>query len=164
MKNLFTDKFRFEVLNVTNDKILIFSPLKKEVCEELHNELKRYLLFPKVSGKRSDCDAELYRNNFLKFSDIIAIGSTQMETRLANSYIEMIVTKFNEAPRRMYKCFVNKDWKNPQNKLNLPYHDDGGCSWNCLMQKLKNPVYGLIFNIDSNDNVKINHFKLNLND
>lgn len=164
MRNLFPTTPNVTPLNVESNKVLIFSPLTKSMCEELNLELKHYLTFPKQSTKRTIIDDELEKHHGFKFSDIVAIGDTKLETRLANSYIAQETITINDIKRRNYKCFVNKDWRNPTNKMNLPYHDDGGCAWNCLMLKLKNPEYGIIFTISTTNDKMIKKFKLNLDE
>lgn len=158
MKELFPLNPITEILNVDNEakKILLFTPLKKKENEKLSDALRRYMIFPKKSVKRDELDNTLERIHRFGFKDIIAIGDTNIETRSANNYIENIHLKINDLPRRSFKCFVNKDWKNPTNRMNLPYHDDGGCSWNCLMKKLKNPEYGVIFSISEDKLKKFN--------
>ena len=153
MTNLFPVKPIVEELNNVNGKRLVFTPLTKEQCDNLKKELERFQTFPKLSNKRSDLDRELNIKHKITYSGIIAIGSTTLETRLANTYIEnnMFETGDKDKTRikkRNYKCFANTDWQNPTNKMNLPYHEDGGCAWNCLMQKLRHPEYGVIYNID----------------
>jgi hypothetical protein len=153
MKNSYPVTPIIEVLNTQIDKntgakrLLLFTPLKKKEHDSFCNRLTLYLQHHKTSSKRKEMDIELEKQYNFTFGDVVACGNTEMETRQANSYIEATALKINEVWRRNYKCFVNKDWKNPENRLNLPYHDDGGCSWNCLMTKLKNPKYGVLFTI-----------------
>lgn len=158
MKKLFGINPINEVLNVENNKILIFTPLTEEVCNAFNFELQHFLSFPKISNRRKEINSELYESNKIQFTDIVAIGDTKMETRQANGYIENQLVKINDITRRSYKCFVNKDWKEPKNMMNLPYHDDGGCAWNCLMDKLNRPKFGIIYSILLEDK---NFFKLN---
>lgn len=161
MKNLFPTKPTIELLNVQRDKrntadtnYLVFTPISKEEHDNFVDALRHYQMFPKAAPKRIELDATLLKAHKISFENIIAIGTTDMDTRAANGYIESNTLNINGVVRRNYKCFVNKDWKDPQNKMNLPYHDDGGCSWNCLMQKLKHPKYGVIYLIPSNQSYK----------
>jgi hypothetical protein len=164
MKNIYPINPIIEVLNVQQDnkansevKLLLFTPLTKKQHDMFKDKLSLYLTYYKTSPKREELNLELKKHHNFTFADIIAIGDTKLETRLANGYIENIVTKtMNDVVKRNYKCFVNSDWKEPKNKMNLNYHDDGGCSWNCLMQKLKQPEYGVLFTIPIKDASKFN--------
>jgi len=162
MKTMFPAIPTIEVLNTQTDKnttvrkLLLFTPLTEKEHDKFVDALTHYLTFPKLSPKRKDLDAQLEKIHKITFANIVAIGDTQMETRLANGYIEHISSNSNNVIKNNYKCFVNKDWKEPTNKMNLNYHDDGGCSWNCLMQKLKMPKYGIIYSIPIEDKFKFN--------
>lgn len=153
MKAIYPSNPIIEVLNVqeANDKnpevkLLLFTPLTKEQHDGLKIKLSIYLAYHKTSPKKVELNLEFKKHHGFTFADIIAIGDTKMENRQATGYIESIVTKtMTDVVKRNSKCFVNKDWKDPKNKMNLNYHDDGGCSWNCLMQKLKQPKYGILY-------------------
>lgn len=158
MKNLFGTNPVNEVLQVKEGKVLFFTPLTEELCNAFTFELQRFTSFPKTSPRRNELNKELYDAHKILFTDIVAIGDTNMETRQANGYIESNTIKINDIVRRQYKCFVNADWREPKNKMNLPYHDDGGCAWNCLMDKLKRPAFGIIYSIKETD---LKYFKIN---
>jgi hypothetical protein len=162
MKNIYPSKPVIEQLNVQRDektselKLLLFTPLTKEQHDLFEIELTKFLIYPKTSNKRVELNALLYKFHNFTFSDIIGLGDTSIDTRLANTYIESEIVKINDIVKRTCKCFVNKDWRTPKN--NIIYHEDGGCSWNCLMEKLKHPKYGIIFTIRFEDKSK---FKIN---
>lgn len=149
-----------EVLNtqhdkkdLTNSRLLVFTPLTKEEHDKLSNKLIHYQTFPRLSTKRMELNEELKKLFDFTYADIIAIGDTVMEVRLANTYIESNKVHVNTIERNNYKCFVNHDWKE-LSIMNLPHHEDGGCSWNCLMQKLRMPEYGIIYTIANKDKRK----------
>ena len=161
MKDLFPKKPIVELLNNQYDKdgktikkLLLFTPLTNNEHERFSKQLTNYLMFPKNSKKRIEIDIPFQKQYSFSLSNVVALGETDMETRLANSYIEFVDTKINDVAKKSYKCFVNKDWRDPQNKINLSYHDDGGCSWKCLMQKLKMPKYGIVYTIDIDNKFK----------
>jgi hypothetical protein len=126
-------------------EVILFTPLKKEECDLLTVDVRRYIQFPKTNSAKTELDAAFLRVHKFSLSNILSIGDTKLETRLANIYIENTSSKYSDILKRNYKCFVNADWKNPINKVNLPYHEDGGCSWNCLMDKLRRPEFGVIY-------------------
>lgn len=155
MRDLFPTKPIVEVLNNQYDKdtktikkILLFTPLTEDEHDGLSKELTRYLLFPKMSSKRIEIDIPFQKLYAFSLSDIVALGTTDIENRLANTYIEYVDTKINDIAKKAYKCFVYKDWKDPKNRANVSYHDDGGSSWNCLMEKLRMPKFGVIYTIN----------------
>jgi hypothetical protein len=146
----------------SNVRLLLFTPLTKIENDKLQQKLTLYLQYPKNSAKRRELDEQFKSHHKFSLADIIALGDTKMETRQANGFIENVTVKMmNDVVKHSYKCFVNDDWKEPKNRLNLNYHDDGGCSWNCLMQKLKHPEYGVLFTIPIVDEFK---FKINATD
>lgn len=144
MANLFPFKPIIETLSIDKDKKLVFTPLLKEEFDGLKLEHDKWKSYPKLSPKREEMDNELKKKYGITYFDILALGDTIMETRLANQYVEHYIEKYNETEKRNYKCFVNKEWRS-RNAMNLPYHEDGGCSWRCLMQKLKYPTHGVIY-------------------
>ena len=164
MKDLFPTKPIVEVLNTQYDKntktikkILLFTPLTEKEHNVFSKELTKYLLFPKMSNKRIEIDIPFQKLHKFSLSDVVALGSTDIETRLVNTYMEFVNTKINDVPKKAYKCFVYKDWRDPQNRANTPYHEDGGCSWKCMIQKLRMPKYGVIYtiNFDQKSNFNI---------
>lgn len=159
MRDLFPKTPIVEVLNNQYDKdtktikkLLLFTPLTKEQHDRFSEELTRYLLFPKNSNKRIEIDIPFQKIYKFSLSDVVALGATDMETRLANKYMEYITIKVNDVDKKEYKCFINSDWRDP--KSHIHYHDDGGCSWKCLMQKLKMPEYGIIYTINFDNKSK----------
>jgi len=161
MKNIYPSNPVVEQLIIKEDKtnilkIILFTPLTKQQCDEFIITLDKYLVFPKLSNKRIELNNLLYKYHNFTFDDIIGLGDTKLDTRSVNSYIESVPVKLNDTVKKSFKCFVNKDWREP--KFNVVYHEDGGCSWNCLMQKLRNPEYGIVFSIPYTDKSK---FKIN---
>ena len=151
MAQLFPVNPIVEELNSKSDTKLVFTPLIEEEYTNLKKELDRFQTFPKLSPKREELDKELKKKHKIKFSDIVALGDTKLETRLANQYIENNILRCVGVDKRNYKCFVHNDWRQ-LGQMALPNHEDGRCSWNCLMRKLGEPKFGVIYNITSNDN------------
>lgn len=145
-----------EVLNSNDKEILIFTPLKEDEFNKMNNAVKKYLSFNKNSEKRKALDKELYIECKILFANIVAIGDAKIENRLASNYIEYTSEKYDTIIKKNFKCFVNINWKE-RNIMNLPHHEDGGSSWKCLISKLNNPIYGMIYNIATND---AKHFNL----
>lgn len=152
MKNSFPIKPIVELLNVQQDlktkttKLTLFTPLDKKTHEALSQTITYYFTFPKNSKKRDEISQEFIRLHNFNFIDILAIGNSSLETRLANLYIQHIPVIINGIEKKNYKCFVNKNWRTI-GQLNAPLHEDGGCSWNCLMDKLHRPEYGIIYTV-----------------
>ena len=149
MKDLFPNNARVETLKIEGGKILLFTPLTEEEHNNFKFELQRYNTTPKSSGKREELNKELYKIVKFTFDDVIAIGDTKLETRLANQYIDSVIWSTGDIGRdrikkRSFKCFAGNDWKG-SNQMNMPYHEDGGCAWNCLIQSLGSPKYGIIY-------------------
>lgn len=153
MKRLYPKKPIIEILNTETNKkdptkknLILFTPLTEDEFRYLDAAMIRYATFPKGSQKKKELDDLLYKEHSFTFDRIIAAGDTTMDTRQANSLIEHATTKINDIVKNTYKCFVNLNWQIPS-KYNIIFHEDGGCSWNCLMLKLKNPTHGVIFSI-----------------
>lgn len=157
MKNLFPKNAQVIVLKEDNNKVLLFTPLSEVECEILKTEVKHYMQLPNRSDKKNELDDNFYNIFRFKFADILGIGDNKVEPRLANLYIENnSITYFGKekgisVTKRNYKCFVRNDWKTGSTSINAPYHEDGGCSWNCLMQKLKYPKFGVIYGMRIED-------------
>lgn len=152
MKNVFPVNPVVEVLNTKINKetnevsTILFTPLTEEQVDNFTLLIKYFNTFPKNHNKRKDLAIELLTTHHLDFANILAIGDTSISPKLVNGYIESLPIKINEIPKNNYKCFVNKDWKTI-GQMNLPYHEDGGCSWNCLMTKTKHPAFGIIYSV-----------------
>lgn len=144
MANLFPSQPIIETLTIDKGKLLVFTPLTEEEYTALKAEHDKWKAYPKLSPKRDEMDKAFKNKYGVMFYDIIALGDTVMETRLANQYIENTTLRCAGIEKRNYKCFVHSDWRQ-HNCMNLPHHEDGGCSWNCLMEKLKHPEYGVIY-------------------
>jgi hypothetical protein len=151
MKNMYPINAEINILNTTKDKdghrVLIFTPLNEKQHNKFCEQLTLYNTYPRSSPKKLDMNNQLLKLHNFSFTDIVAIGDTKMETRQANNYIENHPININSLSKRNYKCFVNHGWEEGCNAMNLPYHEDGGSSWNCLMEKLKQPKFGIIFSI-----------------
>ena len=146
MKNLFPEKPIRELLNIKEGKGILFTPLTEQEYNNLVEYVRTYSTFPKNSPKRSELNSKLTKYHLISFDDILAIGETTMDTRLANSYIEMNFMDCSGAKKRNYKCFVFPNWRK-NNITNNPMHQDGSCSWNCLMTKLRHPKYGIVYTV-----------------
>lgn len=157
MKELFPMKPIITILNDTGVIATIFTPLSENEYLKLSAEISHINSFPKTSHMRADLNEAFARHHKFILDNIIAIGDTKIENRFANMLIEHTKTKICDTVKSNFKCFVNEDWKKI-GIMNLPFHEDGGSSWNCLMSKLKNPKFGVIFKIPS-ENIKL--FKLN---
>jgi len=145
------------ILNDTGVISTIFTPLSETECNKLSSEITHINSFPKTSPKRQELNDSFYKHHKFILDNIMFIGDTKLENRSANLLIEHTKVKICDVVKSNYKCFVNENWKTI-GCMNLPYHEDGGSSWNCLMTKLRNPQYGVIFKIPSED---ITKFKIN---
>lgn len=146
MKNLFPETPIRELLSIKEGKAILFTPLNEKEYNNLMEYIKAYSTFPKGSNKRKEYNDKLEKYHTITFDDILAIGETTIETRLANSYIEMNFMDCSGVKKRNYKCFVFHNWRK-NNITNNPMHQDGSCSWNCLMTKLRHPKYGIVYTI-----------------
>lgn len=157
MKKLFPVTTPVTILNGNEETSIIFMPLSEKECNKLKDEISYLNTYLKSSKKRAELNSEF--KSLFKFTleDIIAIGDNKIETRLANTLIEHHTIKIQDIVKKNFKCFVNSDWKTI-GTMNLPYHEDGGCSWNCLMEKLRHPEFGVIFKIDTSE---LNFYKIN---
>ena len=164
MTKIFPLRPTIELLNVVHDKnypttkFMVFTPLTENEHDRFNTFLHEYLTYPNHSDKRVRLDVQLYKIFGFCFGDVVALGDTKLEPRLASTWLESNKLRFDKIEKNNYKCFVYKDWKDPQNKMNLPYHESGACSWNCLMVKLKNPKFGVVYNIRDEEKHK---FKIN---
>ena len=153
MKHLFPTNPTVEILKEENSKVTIFVPLEERMCNDLRNEFQTFVSFGKNLEKRAEYNKVFNFYHGFGFNNILALGDTKIETRLANTYIQSNYQRYfghgkEAVNKRNYKCFVNKDWESGETPMGMPYHEDGGCAWNCLMQKLRNPEFGIIFEIE----------------
>lgn len=159
MKNLYPIDKKVTVLNEVTDKeigiVILFSVLTKKQHDNFCSKLTLYNSHKKGSLKRNELDHELNTLYNFTFADIRAIGDTKIDGRTANGYIDNNTININGIAKRNYKCFVN-EWEDGCHAMNQPYHEDGGSSWNCLMQLLRNPEYGVIFTIPITKLTKFN--------
>jgi len=150
MKNLFQSTPSINILKEENSTYTVFTAISKEQYDKLTEILQHFSAFPKHSLKRDELNNKFYNLYHFNLTDIIADGETTPDTRLMNSIIQNVTIKSENIVKRSYKCFVNSDWQKI-GIMGIPFHEDGGCSWNCLMQKLKYPKYGIIYKIDIDD-------------
>lgn len=146
MKKSFPEKPIAELLSIKEEKAILFTPLTEEQQTKLIEYIKAYSLVAKSPNKKQELNDQLRKHHKITFDDILAIGGTSIETRLANSYMEMNFMDCSGVKKRNYKCFVFKNWRK-NNITNNPMHQDGSCSWNCLMTKLHHPKYGVVYTI-----------------
>jgi hypothetical protein len=146
MKKSFPENPIAELLSIKEGKAIIFTPLTEEQQTKLLEYIKAYSLVAKSISKKQELNDQLKKYHKITFDDILAIGGTTIETRLANSYMEMNYMDCSGVKKRNYKCFVFKNWRK-NNITNNPMHQDGSCSWNCLMTKLHHPKYGVVYTV-----------------
>ena len=139
--------------NPSIERMVLFTPLTEDQYNHLDSAMTRYATLFKNDIKKQEMNDALYKQHHFTFDGILAVGDTQMDVRQANTLIHSIKTRINGIEKNNYKCFVNANWQE-SNDANIIYHEDGGCSWNCLIQKLKNPKYGVIFSIPLRDKSK----------
>lgn len=146
MKVLFPTKPIFEVLNTNHTEALVFTPLTEEEYTTIKEQIHRYVSIPKSNfALRNDLNAKLQAITGFTFDSVDALGTTAHDTRYFNQVIENIKIDLAGTQKRSYKCFTAKDWKTRHLTLGINLHDDGGCSWNCLMDKLRHPSHGIIY-------------------
>lgn len=146
MKIMFPIKPTFEVLNSNFNEALVFTPLTKDEYETIKEQIHRYTSIPKYNTTlRGQLNDQLETITGFTFDQIDAIGTTDHDTRYFNQVIENLKIELASTQKRSYKCFTAKDWKTRHLTLGINLHDDGGCSWNCLMDKLKHPSHGIIY-------------------
>jgi len=146
MKNSFPTMPIVELLSVKEEKAILFTPLTKEQFVDIAEHIRAHATIPKTSPKKKELEDEFKKCNRLSFNDILGIGDTKIETRLANSYMEATTMNCSGTIKRNFKCFVFKNWRE-NNITNNPMHQDGSCSWNCLMTKLHHPQYGIVYTV-----------------
>jgi hypothetical protein len=155
MKKSLTSDAIAEILSIKEGKAILFTPLAQEQFSDLIEHIRVYTTIPKQSPKRKELETEFRKCNRISFDDVLGIGDTKIETRLANSYMENTTMNCSGAIKRNYKCFVFKNWKE-NNITNNPMHQDGSCSWNCLMTKLHHPKYGIVYTVPVDSLAKFN--------
>ena len=155
MKNLFPSTPSISILKEEGSIYTVFTVLSKQQHDKITEILQHYASLPKSSIKKSDLNNQFYDLYKFNIYDIIADGDTKADSRLMNSIIQNVIIKSENIVKRSYKCFVNTHWEKI-GIMGVPFHEDGSCSWNCLMQKLKYPKYGLIYKIDRSNLDKFN--------
>jgi hypothetical protein len=101
----------------------------------------------RLNRRVTEADEILNKKCIIKFGfsiiNIIAFGDTEMSKDLANKIIEYCPNCGTERISA-YKCFVNPAWKKDAEN-HLIIHENGQCSWNCLMEMFHKPKFGVIY-------------------
>lgn len=156
MKNLLPSSPKVIELSRNDDFITVFTPIEENHVNDIKGQIERLLMFSRGNTKRQVINDEFYKYHNFTLDDIVAIGDNSIESRFAASIIEHLNVKIQDVIKKNFKCFVFPDWKTI-GQMNCPYHEDGKSSWNCLMEKLRHPQYGIIYKIKVED---IKHFKI----
>ena len=132
-----------------------FIPISEELCNEMKLDFKQYKL-----RKLKDNKFETKYGINPKYLD--AIGDTNVSNSFAINIIPHIkyvnpthVYSLEDARIAMkkgeyqnsYKCYGGIDYKTCKNNSKTAgtiQHEDSSSAWNCLMQSLHNPKYGII--------------------
>jgi len=148
MKVMFPTKPIIEVLNSNSTTTLVFTPLTEAEYNTIKEQIHRHVSIPKSNfALRNELTDKFKSITGFGFDQIDAIGTTEQDIKYFNSVIEHVNIELAGVSKRSYKCFTSKDWKTRHLRIGINLHDDGGCAWNCLMEKLRQPTHGIVYKI-----------------
>ena len=132
-----------------------FIPISEELCTEMKDDFKQYKL-------RRLKDNEFETKYGVNPKNLDALGDTGVSNSFAINIIPHVkyvnpthVYSLEDARIAMkkgdvqnsYKCYGGIDYKKCKNDASTGgavQHEDSASAWNCLMQSLRNPSYGII--------------------
>jgi hypothetical protein len=138
------------VLKEEKDGTIYFKVLSKEETIKIREGLVRYAQHSNrtaISLKQLELNTELQLMYPFSYSNIIAIGDTDLPHGMAAKLIDSVYIHTNDYTGHSYKCFQNRNWTIQHTLCNFAVHVDSLASWNCLMEYCHNPEYGVIYKI-----------------
>ena len=108
--------------------------------------------YTKSGSKVKERTTNTFRDKYgFDIINIVAYGDTnKVNHHILGKFIDSIKVTYNWGNKdkktlNAYKCFDNDDFHNE--KTRIIYHEDKQSSWNCLLNRINNPKYVIIYKI-----------------
>ena len=122
-----------EVLQTKGGKEYIIESLEKDVYEKMYEHLNT-IKGMKMNSDRIATVTEFKKQYGFHPENIIAIGDN---SGITNIFLKPLIPYYG---KKGYHCYVK-----PELSEYLIIHEDPLCSWNCLLNKMNNPKFMVIY-------------------
>jgi len=154
------------VLKKTINNLFIVSPLSKEECDIIENELIK-IKQTLNKEKKHELLQEFKQHFEIDATAICAIGDTNVTSNMIEPYIPFVEIKdfvltggFKYLMKKSYKNYCGCDWNQDYvidefgnkrcSRVHAGHiiHEDARSAWNGAMQSIGHPTHAIIYRID----------------